>query len=381
VKTRMSIRVRLRQCIQRCFPRISRISSDKLRKLGKRLFPIALVLIAAYLILSSAFWLLANLGNDFRPSSEFQSGTVTIPGSGTFALTFQERTAVSEQCRGNCATAVFQIDRLMPNEQRLEGVVKVQIPDELKSIIWHNHSYIATSASDDSDQLALKPQYEEVELMLRIVDLLFTPGSSTSIPIPLRNFFAQDPFESREIAVPVEFRLHGQPDMYPGDWYWLESEVYIELPDSLWVHEPAGDFQSVLPMQLFVAAGIEMADKDIVVKQEEDPNGYFSTLDLMIRRDSRTRTYTYGMALLPTLLGLLLWHMLVVSRNRKEQSPGTFMLEAAAVMLAVMPLRAVLVPPDAQGLTRVDLILGFGLVVIVSAVLVKYSMDVWNATE
>ncbi len=47
-------------------------------------------------------------------------------------------------------------------------------------------------------------------------------------------------------------------------------------------------------------------------------------------------------------------------------------------MLSVLPLRVVLVPSDISGLTRVDLVLGFGLVSIVAVAAGKYVYEIWT---
>jgi hypothetical protein len=67
---------------------------------------------------------------------------------------------------------------------------------------------------------------------------------------------------------------------------------------------------------------------------------------------------------------------------RSPRGRGEEFTEALIVaILAVLPLRAVLVPAEIAGLTRVDLVLGIGLVLIVGVAVGKYATEIWEASD
>jgi hypothetical protein len=84
---------------------------------------------------------------------------------------------------------------------------------------------------------------------------------------------------------------------------------------------------------------------------------------------------------MPLVLCLLIAHMLFSSASRNREN-GDFVrdliLAVAGVVIAILPLRAVLVPPEVQGLSQVDVILGSELVLIVCLALIGYALHIWR---
>ena len=72
--------------------------------------------------------------------------------------------------------------------------------------------------------------------------------------------------------------------------------------------------------------------------------------------------WTYTIALAPLLLlGALVW-----SGLRSPESAGRAALEASVGLVALLPLRQVLVPPDVQSLTRLDVVLSIELLAFIA---------------
>lgn len=94
---------------------------------------------------------------------------------------------------------------------------------------------------------------------------------------------------------------------------------------------------------------------------------------LVFQRPAHVRFFVYGVALAPLLLGLsagLHW----LSDRASRSAP----IELGAALLALLPLRDVLVPDDVPGITRLDHLLGGEVVVIAVAVAVVTAMALWR---
>ena len=94
---------------------------------------------------------------------------------------------------------------------------------------------------------------------------------------------------------------------------------------------------------------------------------------LVFQRPAHVRFFVYGVALAPLLLGLsaaLHW----LSDRSSRSAP----IELGAALLALLPLRDVLVPDDIPGITRLDHLLGAEVVLIAVAVAVVTAMALWR---
>jgi hypothetical protein len=91
-------------------------------------------------------------------------------------------------------------------------------------------------------------------------------------------------------------------------------------------------------------------------------------------REWRTQLFVYLVAFLPlALLTALVTGALLTSGG--ESTVTSITVNLAVATLAILPLRAVLVPPDLQGLTRIDYILVIQLLLIIS---VAFLLNGWQ---
>jgi hypothetical protein len=100
---------------------------------------------------------------------------------------------------------------------------------------------------------------------------------------------------------------------------------------------------------------------------------YGRTLDLKVRPDLWICLYTYGLAACPLILGAIVIDLWRRAPGSISTSVTGVLLPLAAVSLTVLPLRAVLVPSYITGLTRVDLILGIDIAMLVCASVYVYA--------
>jgi len=99
--------------------------------------------------------------------------------------------------------------------------------------------------------------------------------------------------------------------------------------------------------------------------QIDEPSQDDVDLRLLLVRDSTTQYFVYAVAfLLPPMLLLAL--VLVPPSSGRAINFTDITVNLAIATLAILPLRAVLVPPDLQVLTRIDYILVVQLLIIIA---------------
>lgn len=149
----------------------------------------------------------------------------------------------------------------------------------------------------------------------------------------------------------------GQPRAFPQDWYDASESVSVV----------AGRSQNGqgLPSALLLTS----QDEDLSVRVHiDDPAAHAAgrgdPLIFTVRRPFLMQAYTYCIAALPFLLLISLLLYARVSKKRAEASDVA--LGVAATMVAILPLRQVLVPSSLPGLTRLDILFGLGISVLVA---------------
>lgn len=148
----------------------------------------------------------------------------------------------------------------------------------------------------------------------------------------------------------------GQPRAFPQDWYDASESVSVVAGRSQNGH--------ALPSALILTS----QDEDLSLRVHiDDPAASVPGSDpfvFTVRRPFLMQVYTYCIAALPFLLLISLLLYARVSKKRAEASDVA--LGVAATMVAILPLRQVLVPNSLPGLTRLDILFGLGISVLVA---------------
>ena len=109
-------------------------------------------------------------------------------------------------------------------------------------------------------------------------------------------------------------------------------------------------------------------------------------IELLVARDGTVARFAYPLAFVPALLGLTIFSLVGSPRGfRGDEGAGTsvgwegaeaFVTGLAVLILTVLPLRLVLVPTEVPGITRLDLILGVEVMLLVvgATAVATYSM-------
>jgi hypothetical protein len=181
------------------------------------------------------------------------------------------------------------------------------------------------------------------------------------------------------VHAPVTVPVVGWPDRFPSDRYALFISPRITLPDRVVLATRAGAFDrywNTAPTKVTLAAP-GLGDRTLTAY--ESPITGALAIYAFIGRSLTYRVTVYGLALLPLLLGVAVVHASAHQAALKRTSSPEFDLGLIAAligtMLAILPLRAVLVPTDLSvtGLTILDYILVLDLLFIATFVFFQYA--------
>jgi hypothetical protein len=178
----------------------------------------------------------------------------------------------------------------------------------------------------------------------------------------------------------IDLPAFGQPRAYPSDTYAMSKYAVMYGPASA---DDAGLAGCCPGISVELASGNE--DLRIDMAQSPASTDWFLPLELTVRRPARVIWYSYELAAVPLALIVVLGFQLHRSRRRSNPTPThetTF--EIAAILLALLPLRQVLVPSDVVGLTIIDTIFGLEIVLLIAGAVwwsVLTSTDSQNAGQ
>ncbi len=338
-----------------------------------RLFAVTLIMSSSLLILLSVSWL-NNRAYGLRPDNQFQDNILTIEAPNVVDVSRPE--LVNAEYCASCADVIIEMQHYSPIERQLTGVVHIKIPDSVKENLWDSNGYISTIDNDHPNALILRSTYENSEITL-ITFSSFLSNVESEIKVPLGEFYTD--YAESPITVPFTINFSGESSTYPGDWYYAENYFSLSLPDPIWLRDNDAGFNATIPINLYISSSFQMRDFNAIIKRGIKNNDIPSfLLKILIVRDGTTKYYIYAMAFLPILLSLVFAHSNFVIQKNKEKVVGNIILEVAAIMFSVLPLRSVLVPSNLDGLVSVDLILGLGIALMVFFALIIYAQEVWK---
>lgn len=159
----------------------------------------------------------------------------------------------------------------------------------------------------------------------------------------------------------------GTPRAFPNDWYELDDAVKVSIPGT----------------KMYSSLVMTSRDEDYsisasVYRPSTTSNAGPDILEFTIRRPWLVRWYTYIVAAMPFVLLIVIF---LFKYCRKRNSPGAaagqgdlerkipepfeVAFGVAATLVAILPLRSVLVPPSLPSPTRLDIFFGLGTIFLV----------------
>jgi hypothetical protein len=173
------------------------------------------------------------------------------------------------------------------------------------------------------------------------------------------------------ITIPLSIPVGGDDAIYPQDSYSFHSVISLVSPD---LNLAGGSF---VPVRFGFTPGL-IAGEMNTTSSSQSPLPISVHLNVRLSRRTINIVYIYMISLVPLAFALLFLHLLFVNERYRQLDLQGFIPALVAAILAILPLRAILVPVGIGKLTRVDILLGIGLVAIVSGALVKYTFEVWQ---
>jgi hypothetical protein len=331
--------------------------------------PICLLIAAIGLSLFSLGFLVSNFLNDFGSSTlKKPFAVINAPISPPY------NTIRTSNVEATVPTAVvsFQIQRQVWQENKAIVAVTLTIPDEIKKQFWiggFDGHYLTTDE-------VLKSHADSV-ISINLLDEYET-SSSAQIAVPLKEVFAleRNGIANDGYTVITELPLFGQQNPYPNDWNLYGALVSLSLPTGISIFDRKSGWSN-LPLRTEVGLGIGMPGRALVVFQNSESGvPYYVKTEFEIVRSTAVKWYTYAMATVPIGFVIILLHSFFANAGKsKGDNARSSIFETLAVVLAVLPLRLVLVPSEITELTRVDLILGCAITFTFLLFVVKYVSD------
>lgn len=317
------------------------------------------------------------------------SATATLPhGSKTLDVTGFLASFISH--KGHLTSAVqaalerpyitFIAESLAPSQNQLSGTLEVILPPGLPPLMTDNGKSVFYNCSASC---IIYPRYANDDITVKIA----VNGTGVNYEhfylIPLKDFSAGSTLGLHDYSVTLP--LKGYAGWYPQDSYTGDITVALSLPSNAW----GPNLDTGPHAQVHAVAGGTVAN-DYNVRVAPTPSSFQSiesnardTFSVTISRDWYNQFFVYTVACIPVLFALLFFHLLFFAGGGHGigRSFEHFTEALVVSVLSVLPLRVVLVPGDISGLTRVDLVLGVGLVLIVAVAAGKYAREIWTGTQ
>lgn len=310
---------------------------------------------------------------NYGPSDGIEGNTTKVLCSAIGSIPPEQSNIVTSNGTENDLIIRLRLDRLdMPNRE-LTCLIDLKVSKLFQENLWDSTEN--TTVADVSDNLRLKTEYENYMLPLEINEC--SSGATRTIQIPLKSLFmaktesCPQPSTATEITLPMT----GRPQLYPEDWYLLNTTFTLPWNGPIFpgqIKPPPGTCTA--PPEIKVYSDVGLCNENIVMQQY--PSNCGGVIKLLIRTGNFTRLYTWTIVLVPIYLLLIFIHLLYTNSERHRISITNLIAGLVASIIAVLPLRVVLVPSEIPGLTCVDLILALGMASIFALIIITYGFEI-----
>ena len=249
-------------------------------------------------------------------------------------------------------TAEIELSRMDEREGTIRGSVTLCFSEAFMKALRVNGTRTAPFRRTAGGRYVVLRRYRDKAITVRIAQDTAVHRIRLG---DLRRGFADE--LQYEVPGAVTFAADGYPQDFPEDRYDVTSLVTASAP-AFYLLTP-GAMIVGLSVRLDVRSTADLQGWTIRQSASEAADG---SMRLVVQRPVRTRLFSWLLVFVPLLLILSL--LFVIRSNRVETLIG-----AAGVLIALLPIRAVLVPADLDAPTLVDLALGceVGLLAMVMA--------------
>jgi hypothetical protein len=334
--------------------------------------PIALALVAAVATYGNVTAQEANLGRRDQPVVAQQQPTVS-----RCPLTLPDQVGVT-----------LIVTKLSVTDRSIDVVPLIDIPSDISGrIVRRSDRQPVVSA-----QNAVVPADGQDQINVEILELITGAIQSEAFPISALASPSSGTLSLNRLTLPMV----GEPRNYPNDDYVGLYAVRLSLPSSLaFIPRIEGDIASVSqifvdsePSQIPIESTVTciravQTTSDFIVQwanlQSDYPPHDTQTNSVLVRlfRDDTTLLYVYGMIASLPIAGIIIGALLGGINSLRTAHGFEVGLAVLAALLAVLPLRTVLVPTDVVGISRVDLLLGDVIIIFISFLAFAFTIKTW----
>jgi hypothetical protein len=395
---------------------------------------IILILLAAYGLISMVVIMFSS-GFARLDIASSKTVRITAPFPNPFQATLTKPLGTKHYSPKDKRTHVlltFAAYKVLPTDGKLAGDLKIEVPVSLKERFEPKLSRIVgcpEGTTGSETRLRLEEDYADKNLVVRVRNEIGPHG--VKIPIPFEDFLSSSIDRESEtceqqrddiinhpdqLRIPAELPiLSGPIRNYPSDYQQLSAIFQVKLPKGLSLDTKASGSEAssaILPCIIQMRSSPGLAGRTISllkpeaslplprsldepritatnvdarasvpIKQIDTPQQGEEGLRLLLIRDWNTQLLVYLGAFLPFVwLVIIMCVLLTFVHRQPDRTTGLreINLNLALATLSVLPLRAVLVPSDLQGLTRIDYLLVLQLLLIIAAALLLNSVQLWS---
>lgn len=272
------------------------------------------------------------------------------------------RDLLEDGCHGRDVVIELQLRRLDLREDTITVAPTLCIPDATLldfAAPLHPDDVFGPSVSvmrPDGGPMgspAVRPRYENVGIRLLVFD--GDPGVAHERDMPLKLLYGSGfdylnfvGYRVQSVR-PFSVTLDGKDEDYPFDVYSTDIAATAYVYGAVRRSAISRGDPFEIPARVEPAVDADLRGYRVVDGHGSDPSDF----TIRVSRARETQEYVLALLLIPLLL------IAVLARARQGRRGGSEnIVGAAAVMLALLPIRAVLVPSDIGSLTLVDSALG-----------------------
>jgi hypothetical protein len=167
---------------------------------------------------------------------------------------------------------------------------------------------------------------------------------------------------------------------YPLDWYQFRGAFRVAVIGGVLVHAPPGPNNpggAYFPFDIVLLRSPDLFDARASILSGNAADRFSSEVDLQLTRSGLTRSYVLIVALIPLLLAALISITMFIGRTTENRVGPESLVAVTAALLAILPIHAVLVPPNIGDFTLVDYALGFEMAVLAAIACAGVARALW----
>ncbi len=286
----------------------------------------------------------------------------------------------SEAAKSDWIRVELDIQRFLLAERRLEAILKLRIPKKVWGELIGTKSLTKVWEKDEkSGRIQSKKEYEDDYLEVILI------GSEhllmQKITFSVKQLFDanRDVYETIDMSQQCNIYLDGYMSSFPEDSYWGTVLPSIETSNGISRLTEAGQYQFVLALDFSVSVGGDLGSKVVFVQGEDDPRSNRPLkVSLEILRDRSFVWFCYALGSVPVILGVLLLYIVLGNPRAEKPELHQLLIDAGAILFAILPLRTILVPSEVTVLTKLDFILSVAIMIITTSVILRFLMTQLN---